>query len=83
MKKQKWVARDTMLPAFVPLRCNFHTRVVVEGHRTPSGKRYDFGPGEEQPVNSQDMDYLLSLIYRQSNCCGGGTPADIKYFTEV
>ena len=64
---------------------NIHiTRVIVRASTTPTGKRYEFLPGQKQPVNDADADYLLSLEHGQaeSGCCGGQTvPA--KYFTEV
>ena len=66
------------------LRCVYSTRVVVPAHLTPSGKRYDFQPGQQQPVNFEDINYLLSLKRNQSaGCCGSGNTGPINYFQEV
>lgn len=76
-----WVTRD-LEGAFGPtLRCNFHTRVYIPGEKTPSGQAYDFQPGEEKDdVLKEDQDYLLSLVYQQSACCGGQPGEPINYF---
>lgn len=80
--KSKWVTRAP--ESFVTLKCQFHTRVIVSADRTPSGTRYDFQPGGvREDVLEQDKEYLLSLIYRQSACCGNQPGGPINYFTEV
>lgn len=81
MKKAAWTQRKPI--EYVTLKSNFHTRLVISGERTPSGTRYDFQPGEMNEVLARDKKYLLSLVYQQSNCCGGQVPQPIKYFVEV
>ena len=61
------------------LRCVWHTRVVVD--RTLSGKRYEFEPGQTQPVSSLDESVLLALEKKQAACCqGAASPSILKYF---
>lgn len=63
------------------LRNNFHTRLVIDGNRTPSGQAYDFQLGEEKDdVFQEDIDFLLSLKYQQSACCGGDPGPALHYF---
>jgi hypothetical protein len=83
MKKRNWTQREPT--EIVTLKSNFHTRLVIPGERTPSGTRYEFEPGEvNDTVLLKDRDYLLSLIYQQSSCCGSSqAPQPINYFTEV
>lgn len=83
MKVRAWVKRD--LEAYGPaLRCNFHTRVYVPAERTPSGTAYDFQTGEvKDNVMKEDMEYLLSLVYQQSACCGGNPGPAVHYFELV
>jgi hypothetical protein len=79
-----WVTRDLSNPYGPGLKCNFHTRVIVPAERTPSGARYDFQPGEVMDeVMQEDIEYLLSLVYQQSACCGGTPGPAIHYFELV
>lgn len=79
-----WVTRDIEAPFAPALRCNFHTRVIVPGDRTPSGQRYDFQPEEvKDDILREDMNYLLGLTYQQSACCGGNPGEPINYFVLV
>lgn len=81
MQKRDWVTRDIEGPFGPKLRNNFHTRLVIEGHRTPSGQTYDFQLEEERDdILKEDIDYLLSLVYQQSGCCGGQPGKPINYF---
>lgn len=81
MKAREWVTRDLEDPFGPVLKCNFHTRVIVPGERTPSGQPYDFQPEEERDdVLQEDQEYLLSLVYKQSACCGGQPGEPINYF---
>lgn len=78
-----WTERKVEIPsepdAGQDLRCVWHTRVVVE--RTMSGQRYDFEPGQVQPVHKADVDMLLTLKKKQSpGCCGPGAPPVLYYF---
>lgn len=60
----------------------YTTRVVVDN--APSGIRYEFEPGQKQPVGGADVDHLLSLEHGQagSGCCGGQA-GSANYFVEV
>lgn len=79
-----WVTRDLEAPFGPVLKCNFHTRVIVPGDRTPSGQSYDFQPEEERDdVMAIDQEYLLSLVYQQSACCGNEPGKPINYFVLV
>ncbi len=82
-----WIERiDQFKPALpVPppaaIRCVFHTAVVIEAGRTPSGRRYEFKPGEVRgDVDPADVDYLLSLEREQHPCCSGGAVRPLKFF---
>jgi hypothetical protein len=56
----------------------------VPGDKTPSGAAYDFQPGEvKDEVMQEDIEYLLSLVYNQSACCGGQPGPAIHYFELV
>ena len=77
----KKVADKPIAPAIntTSLRCVWHTRVVVS--RTLSGKRYEFEPGQTQPVSSLDEPVLLALEKKQAACCqGAASPSILKYF---
>ena len=54
------------------VRCIHSTVVVV--NNAPSGRRYEFAPGEvKYDVDPLDVQHLLSLAREQATCCGGGT----------
>lgn len=81
MKSRKWVTRNLETPYGPVVKCNFHTRVIIPGDRTPSGERYEFTPGEERDdVMAKDTDYLLGLVYQQTGCCGNKPGEPINYF---
>ena len=64
------------------LRCIADSRLIVSGERTPSGRRYDFATGQEQPVHPADYAFLLELQAYSSDCCGSnGKPQN--YFEEI
>ena len=82
LQKRAWVTRTLEAFGGPAITCQFHTRVVIPGDRTPSGTRYDFQSGESRDdVLAEDVDYLLSLIYEQSACCGGNPGKPIHYFS--
>ena len=82
MYTKQWITRNINAP--IAIKCNFHTRIIVEGHKTPTGQIYDFEPGEvEANVPYDDAEYLLSLYYKQSDCCGGSSPPAIPYFIMI
>lgn len=54
----------------------YDTRVIVGADRTPSGKRYEFEPGQQKPVEPEDYHFLLSLNRNPGPGCCGGTPAE-------
>lgn len=84
MITRAWVTRDIEAPFGPGLKCNFHTRVIVPGEKTPSGQRYDFQPEEvRDDVLAEDIEYLTSLVYQQSACCGGQPGPAIHYFELV
>jgi len=82
----EWIERlDQVRPeAFLEppasgIRCIYHTAVVVEA--TPSGRRYEFQPGQVRgDVDPDDVVYLLGLAREQRPCCPGGEVRPIKYF---
>jgi hypothetical protein len=79
-----WVTRDLEAPYGPKIKCNFHTRVIIPADKTPSGQAYDFQPEEvKDEVMQIDQDYLLSLVYQQSACCGGLPGPAIHYFELV
>ena len=83
-EKERQEAKKVTAPKVSRQLKNIHsTRVVVKD--APSGQRYDFGPGEQQPVNSTDADHLLSLKRKGSRgCCGGAGSIEANYnFEEV
>jgi hypothetical protein len=59
--------------------CIYHTTVVIPAGVTPSGRRYEFQPGQARDVDPDDVDYLLSLTHEQRPCCGGEVKT-IEYF---
>ena len=84
-KGPDWTGREKAEKVITPaisttsLRCVWHTRVVVD--RTLSGKRYEFEPGQTQPVSSLDELALLALEKKQAACCqGAASPSILKYF---
>lgn len=79
MRQKQWVSRDVNKPITYRIRNNFHTRLIIE--TTPSGNQYDFELGEtKEMTNKDDAEYLLSLKYEQSACCGNQSPGPIHYF---
>lgn len=82
----KWTSRPskiTQRPRFVSLRCIWSTRVIIEPHTVPSGRRYEFKPGQVRgDVERVDMTILLALERKQlPGCCGGvPNPPPLKYF---
>lgn len=70
--------------ASVVLRSIYPGRLVILAKKTPSGTRYDVINGHQIEIDAADVEYLLSLKRKQSNCCGAGqAPADLNYFEEV
>lgn len=82
----QWTPRPRVTqkrPRFVGLRCIWSTRVVIEPHTMPSGRRYEFKPGQVRgDVEQADMTALLALERKQlPGCCGGVlNPPPLKYF---
>lgn len=78
-------ARTKPQAAIPPVRTlqNIYSSCVVVDS-APSGVRYEFEPGQRQPVGGVDVDHLLSLEHGQagSGCCGGGA-GSANYFVEV
>lgn len=64
------------------VKCIYFTRVVI-GQGVPSGTRYDFQPGETQPVKAEDWQFLLSKKRETRGGCCGGTASVIPYFEEA
>ena len=62
------------------IRCIYVSRVVVS---TPSGRRYDFLPGQQSTTPKYDARFLLSLQRNQDRVCCSGPGEPIKYFEEV
>lgn len=67
----------------VKLRCIYESTLIISGDRTVTGKGYSFTPGQVQPVDPLDYDFLLSLEQKAGGCCGGGPAEAQKYFEEV
>jgi hypothetical protein len=61
------------------IRCIYHTTVVIPAGVTPSGRRYEFQPGQARDVDPDDVNYLLSLAHEQRPCCSGEVKT-IGYF---
>lgn len=67
-----------------PLRCIFHTRLIIPADQTPTGTRYEFMPGQiAEEIDPADAKYLLSLEREQSGCCSGSPVQIHKMFEEV
>lgn len=87
-KSPSWATADRSAEsdiegASVPLRCIYPGRLIILAKKTPSGTRYDVLNGHQVEADAADAEYLLSLKRKQSNCCGGNSPADLNYFEEV
>lgn len=87
MRPKKKSVTKRILPKTYPkryLKNPSTARVVVLREKTPSGQRYDFQPGEQQPVNADDFNYLLSLERKGGGgCCGSSGSTSSSYFEEV
>ena len=70
-------------PAFSNLKSQHSTRLINPAHKTVTGTRYDFQPGEQQPVDNADVEILLSIIRPASKACCGGGSTELRYFVEV
>lgn len=80
-KKSNWVERTE--PEYAPIKCIWHTRLVIGSNQTVTGNRYEFQPGQVQDVNVKDIAGLLAMIKIQQVCCGGMKADPLRYFTEV
>lgn len=65
------------------IKCIYSTRLVIPATRTPTGKRYEFMSGEEQPVDDKDYDFLLSLKRDTAEGCCSGSPSQEHYYFEA
>lgn len=68
------------------LRCIFHTRLVIPGSKTISGRRYAANPRQIIPVREEDRDLLLSMTRKATGCGGCGASLQYEpqhYFEEV
>ena len=72
-------------PPVINLRSLWHTRLVIDGSRTLTGKRYVFDPGEVKSLPAVDAERLLVMEKQQpKGCCGGDpNPPALKYFQVV
>ncbi len=84
---ENWIERidhlkpDLPVPPPAILRCIYHTTVVIDAGRAPSGRRYEFKPGEVRgDVFSDDVEFLLGLKREQRPCCSGGALQPLKFF---
>lgn len=66
----------------ISIRCVWDSRLIVGGNKTVTGKRYEFEPGEEKPVDLLDYQALLDLHLNSPGCCGQG-PTTQRYFEEI
>jgi hypothetical protein len=64
----------------VHIRCIYHTPVVIQAGIAPSGRRYEFQPGQVQEIDLDDVEYLLFLTREQRPCCSSGEVKPLKYF---
>ena len=67
-------------------RCIWHTKVIVPGRLTPSGRRYQATPGEIITItNEADYEFLIGYKRGGDRCagCGGTGPSVRHYFQEV
>ena len=78
-----WTGRIAPETYHVSLRCVWHTRLVITPDQVPSGTRYDFQPGQTQPVDAKDVDTLLAMQHVQQPCCGAVVSPVLKLFERV
>jgi len=67
-------------------RCIWHTKVIVPGRLTPSGRCYQAAPGEIITItNEADYEFLIGYERGGDRCvgCGGTGPSVRHYFQEV
>lgn len=69
--------------AMVEMRSIYLDHLVIPAKNTPSGRSYEVYNGQQFSADAADVKYLRSLKRKQSNCCGGNSPADLNYFEEV
>ena len=83
-RTKKFVSKRAAMAPTSQLRSIYDSRVIVSADRTPSGRRYDFEPGQALLVLDEDLPILLNMKTSGGGCCGGGSTTDPQhYFSEV